>query len=46
MVVDCTCAGLTRAEGNIQPIDISKETLDLAITNTIQLIKDHVKVVQ
>lgn len=44
MVIDCTCAGLTRS-GNVYPIKISNDILQKAIENTKNLIIDNVEVV-
>ena len=43
MVVDCTCAGLTRS-GEVQPIKINDDILHKAIDNTVELIKSVVEV--
>lgn len=43
MVIDCTCAGLTRS-GNVYPIKISNDVLQKAIENTKNLIIDNVEV--
>ena len=44
MVIDCTCAGLTRS-GEVYPITIPQEVVELAIENTKNLIIDNVEVV-
>lgn len=44
MVIDCTCAGLARS-GNVYPITIPQEVVELAIENTKNLIIDNVEVV-
>lgn len=45
MVIDCTCAGLARS-GNVYPITIPQEVVELAIENTKNLIIDNVEVVE
>lgn len=45
MVIDCTCAGLARS-GEVYPITIPQEVLELAIDNTKNLIIDNVEVVE
>lgn len=44
MVIDCTCAGLARS-GEVYPITIPQEVVELAIENTKNLIIDNVEVV-
>ena len=44
MVVDCTCAGLTRS-GKVRPVEIDAKVLEKAVTNTVELIKDITEVV-
>lgn len=43
MIVDCTCAGLTRS-GKVYPITVPEEVVKKAIQNTSQLIIDNVEV--
>lgn len=43
-LVDCTMAGLTRS-GEIYDIDLSPEVLQLAAQNTVELIKNNVRIV-
>lgn len=43
-LVDCTMAGLTRS-GEIYDIDLSPELLQLAAQNTVELIKNNVRIV-
>lgn len=45
MVIDCTCAGLARS-GEVYPITIPQEVMELAIDNTKNLIIDNVEVVE
>lgn len=45
MVVDCTVAGLARS-GEVYPITVPQEVLELAIDNTKNLIINNVKVVK
>lgn len=45
MVIDCTCAGLARS-GEVYPITIPQEVLELAIDNTKNLIIDNAEVVE
>lgn len=45
MVIDCICAGLARS-GNVYPITIPQEVVELAIENTKNLIIDNVEVVE
>lgn len=42
-LTDCTMAGLTRS-GEIYDIDIPIETLQLAVQNTVELLKNNIKV--
>jgi hypothetical protein len=47
MVVDCTMAGLGRSEtGEIYPVKISDEILQMAVKNTVELVKDQVIIVK
>ena len=43
MIVDCTCAGLTRS-GKVRPMEIDNDILRKAIDNTVELIKSVVEV--
>lgn len=43
-LVDCTMAGLARS-GEIYDIDLSPEVLQLAAQNTVELIKNNVRIV-
>lgn len=43
MIVDCTCAGLTRS-GEVRPMEIDDDILHKAINNTVELIKSVVEV--
>jgi len=43
MICDCVCAGMARS-GNVYPIEISSETLQKAIQNTVQMCIDAVEV--
>ena len=42
-IVDCTMAGLTRS-GKIYDTDINPETLELAVQNTVELLKNNIYV--
>lgn len=44
MIVDCVMAGLGRT-GKVTPIEIKKEVLQKAFDNTVELLKNNVKVV-
>lgn len=44
MVIDCTCAGLARS-GEVYPITIPQEVIELAIENTKNLIIDNSEIV-
>ena len=43
-VVDCSMAGLARS-GEIYDVDLSPEVLQLAIKNTVELLKNNTKIV-
>lgn len=43
-IVDCVCAGKARS-GKIIPIEIDKQTLDLAVQNTIKWLNENVTAV-
>lgn len=43
MLVDCVCAGKART-GEVYPINISNETLQKAVENTVELLKENVVV--
>lgn len=45
MIVDCTCAGLTRS-GEVRPMEINDDILHKAIDNTVELIKSVVEVIE
>ena len=44
MIVDCTCAGLTRS-GEIRDLELNNDILNRAVSNTIELIKNNIEVV-
>lgn len=44
-VVDCVMAGLARS-GEIYDIDLSGDLLELAVRNTVKLLKDNIRVVE
>lgn len=44
-LVDCTMAGLARS-GTVYDVDISPEVLQVAVTNTVELLKKNTTVVQ
>ena len=43
MIIDCVCAGMTRS-GDVYPIGLSNEILQLAVDNTTTMIKDMIQV--
>lgn len=45
MLVDCVCAGKART-GTIYPINISSDTLQKAIANTVELLKENIIVIK
>ena len=45
MVIDCTCAGLARS-GDVYPIKISQEVLEMAIENTRNLIIENTEILE
>ena len=45
MLCDCVCAGKART-GNVYPIKISNETLQLAVENTVKFLIENIKVAE
>jgi hypothetical protein len=45
MLVDCVCAGKART-GNVYPINISSETLQKAVANTVEMLKNNIIVIK
>lgn len=45
MLVDCVCAGLARS-GSVYPIVISSETLQKAVANTVEMLKENIVVIK
>ena len=43
-IVDCVCAGKARS-GEVRPIEIDKQTLDLAVQNTVKWVNENVTAV-
>ena len=44
-LVDCTIAGMTRS-GTIYDVDLSPELLEKAVANTVELLKNNIKVIE
>lgn len=44
-IVDCTMASITRGNGEPYDLDLDPNIFQLAINNTVKLIKDHTKLV-
>ena len=43
MIADCVCAGMARS-GEVYGLDLDPDILDLAMKNTVQMVKDMIEV--
>lgn len=45
MIVDCVCAGMARS-GEVRELEIDTKILEKAIQNTVEMIKNEIKVIE
>jgi hypothetical protein len=43
MIADCVCAGMSRS-GDVRPLEISQDILNMAVKNTIEMVKNVINV--
>lgn len=46
MIADCVCAGISRGNGEVRRIELDSKVLQMAVDNTVEMLKKEIDYVQ